>query len=965
MTSEPSYREKGRAVFLAAIMIVSVVAMSAAFAGSAAATPDGNVVIDDIDAPATVDVDDQGTVTVEIDNTEDAAHDVYAHIEIGGETVEADDGVEYDGSGAAEVALAAEGDDSITYTDVIDEDSPGDVNIDVELWETAGDDGSDFDTDSETVTVEDPDAFDEEQAYDDAGPVWIDEAGDNAYIGQEITIMSEEFADDEGPDNDDVSAVILYEGPASLSGDDRTHEASIEIQEDDDHPHPYGTFETDELEPGEAYHFHVDEDEDTYDFHGDEFWTAEEDLAVDFGVNTVPQDDDADIEFATDRDDMFVNVTSEDFDGDDLEEYVIDEGDFTNVEAYDDDALTLEGVDDGDALELEFEDVEPDVYEFEFESTDSLAWDNATIEVTDEDTAVHFGEDPIGQQGDMVEIVIEPDHTETGVVQVGDYDEENYQSTVEFDIDTPDADEIGLLFDTNDPHDPWTKPEEYQDEYDLTIENDPEDDTFVGWEEDDDNYVLGIYDYEMTAGTEYEEDADDTPDGYVGAVDSEHETDTTFLSVTEPETISDMVLERAPHDTGFDDAEDLEEAYEDDLLTDGTEAAYGDELVLTLEDFGMSGLIEGSADSEDVFEDTAGINITIEEEDPGPNQDAAWWTTYEGVENLDDYEASADEGDVEGIELSNVISDIEEYDDDLVLVIDYDDYDMPGDRSSETSGLDYGEYDLTFEATDDSIFVDDDEDAIEFETNFELEEPEVDLLPENDEVPNSDSAEVTGITNVAPGNDIDTDANSPGNFTDAADAVVQDDGTFTAVYDFSEYDAGTPFEIEAETDENAYDDHEGDNGDDMDSILVDAGDPLISLNADAPGEVEPGDAAALDVTVSNDGGASDDVDITVTIDGEDEEDTTVTLDADGDTWSESFDFDTAEEGDINWDVTAGDNSDSGTLTVAEEEEVVDDDDDETDDDETDDDEDGTPGFGVAVAVVALLAAAMLALRRQD
>ncbi|QFU81160.1 surface glycoprotein [Natronorubrum aibiense] len=37
MTNETSYREKGRALFLAALMVMSVVAMSAAFAGAAAA----------------------------------------------------------------------------------------------------------------------------------------------------------------------------------------------------------------------------------------------------------------------------------------------------------------------------------------------------------------------------------------------------------------------------------------------------------------------------------------------------------------------------------------------------------------------------------------------------------------------------------------------------------------------------------------------------------------------------------------------------------------------------------------------------------------------------------------------------------------------------------------------------------------------------------------------------------------
>ncbi|SDR12150.1 BGTF surface domain-containing protein [Natronobacterium texcoconense] len=910
MQNEPSYREKGRAVFLAAIMIVSVVAMSAAFAGSAVAYDQSNY---------SVDIDDD---TIDEDATEDRT------ITVSNEEVDPADEVDVtitvDGATSVDESVTIDHEDSETWN--VEFDASGMTDSDTIEWSVALDDGegSTWESGVQTVTVEEPESGEEESGvghlYSDDGPTWEDENDvSTVYIGQEITLEDAAFGDT-------VSAVILYEGPESLDNPD--HETSIEATD--------GTavFDTSDLETGEAYHF----DADGSHFDGEEFWTAEEELDVDFSVNTVPQDDGTEIEVNSDRDYQHLNITSEDFDAGDLDDY-IDYGETGTDQLVDSDneILTLTDVADGAEFEIEFEDVDPGVYEFEFETTDSLAWDNATIEVTDEDTAVNFAEDPVGERGDMIEIVLEPEHTEEGAIQVGDIDEENYQASTGFSLDTPNADEIVILFDTNDPADPWNVPEEYEDEYDLTLVDDQAD---VGWVDDpeaEDNLVLGVYDYEMTAGTEHDDGAN--------AVAEDSETDTTFLSVTEPETISDVVLERAPADTNFNNADDLAEAQEDDLLSSGDIVADGDELILTLEDFGMSGAVDGASDAHDVFEH-AGMNITLEEQDPGPNVAPQVWTTHDDYGTLDDYDGQ--------LVTSTVISDFNEYDGDLVLVIDYD-----------ATDLEYGEYELIFEANENSIFVDDADDTIEFETSFELEEPELDLHPNNAEIPNSDSAEVTGMTNIAPGNDVDTGANSPGNFTAAADAVVQNDGTFTAVYDFSEYEAGTPFELDAEADENAYTTR-GDAQDDMDAVLVDAEDPLINLNADAPGEVEPGDAAALDVTVSNDGGSGDDVDITVTIDGEDVEDTTVTLDA-GEEWSESFDFDTAEEGDINWDVTAGDNSDSGTLTVAEEEEVVDDDDDDTtdDDDDDDDDEDGTPGFGVAVAVVALLAAAMLALRRQD
>ena len=73
MTSETTYREQGRAVILAALMVLSVVAMSVAFAGSAAAAapavntaPADQAVVDSEDATITANIsgDDGDTVNV-------------------------------------------------------------------------------------------------------------------------------------------------------------------------------------------------------------------------------------------------------------------------------------------------------------------------------------------------------------------------------------------------------------------------------------------------------------------------------------------------------------------------------------------------------------------------------------------------------------------------------------------------------------------------------------------------------------------------------------------------------------------------------------------------------------------------------------------------------------------------------------------------------------------------------------
>ncbi|WP_244510235.1 BGTF surface domain-containing protein [Natronobacterium texcoconense] len=767
-----------------------------------------------------------------------------------------------------------------------------------------------------TAVAEDPEGETLDQAYDAAGPTWTDGDVETVYIGQEITIEDESLASE--------SSVILYEGPASL--DDPERAASIQIHHDQEEDRHWGEFETADLEPGEAYHFVAGDSE----FDEKEFWTAEEELDVEFEVNTVTQDDTVDLEFDSERDVQHLNVTSEEFDGGELDDLFNYTDEWQND--YTDDVLTLENVSAGEDIEVDFDDIEPGDYEFEFETTDSLAWDNATIEVVDDDASVDFADDIGGERGDVIDITLDLEHVQTGAVQIGDFDEDNFQAAAHFDVDDYSADEITLRFDTyapNDGEDSWSVHPDDADEYDAEI---LEGYTAINFEEGE---PLGVHDYEIIAGTSYDEGDAETHAG----VEEDSETDTSFFSVFEPEPVSNVDFEIAPAGTDLGDYDEYDEAY----MTSSSEVAYHDELVVTIEDFGLSGAVDGMT-TDDVGEmlEEAGMEITVEEQDPGPNVDPKVWST-------------AAEGD-EAIDVSAVYTDLEYYDGDLVATLDY----------TEADEFDVGGYDLTLEISEDSMFADDEDEEIEIESSFEVVEPELDLHPDNDEIPNSDEAEVIGTTTVAPGSDISTGASSAGNFTDGADAVVDDDRTFTAVYDFSDYEAGIEFDLEAEHDDSSeFGEFAGDLEDDMSSVLVDAEDPLINLNADAPDEVEPGEDAALDVTVSNDGGAADDVDVVVTLDGEELTDETITLDA-GDTWSESFDFDTAEEGDIDWDVTAGDESDSGTLTVAEEEEEPEPEPEPEDDDDDDDgDEDGTPGFGVAVAVVALLAAAMLALRRQD
>ncbi|WIV68863.1 CARDB domain-containing protein [Natrialbaceae archaeon AArc-T1-2] len=153
---------------------------------------------------------------------------------------------------------------------------------------------------------------------------------------------------------------------------------------------------------------------------------------------------------------------------------------------------------------------------------------------------------------------------------------------------------------------------------------------------------------------------------------------------------------------------------------------------------------------------------------------------------------------------------------------------------------------------------------------------------------------------------------------------------------------------------------------------------VFTAETDAPAEVEVDEDAQLDVTISNIGTASGTTDYEVVIDGQTVDQDEIELEVD-ETVTRHYDFDTTEAGDIDWSVTVDADDASGTLTVVEDDpdppvdddvDDVDDDVDDVDDDVDDvddevDDDDIIPGFGVVLALIAVLAGAAIAIRRAD
>lgn len=212
--------------------------------------------------------------------------------------------------------------------------------------------------------------------YDDAGPTWEEDSDvDTAWIGQEITL-----------DNSELSDPVGIELHAGLASDIDAVVSTIMVHDDDT-----ATFDTSDLESGEAYHFQV---EDAPVFHQEVFWVAEEDLEAEFETDTVTEGGTANFSIDSERNRQHLNITSEHFDGEDLENMFAGHGDGfdtgasddTDASVHTDDVLTLEhfnASDDMSEFEVNFAGVDAGEYEFEIETTDSLSSDDVTIEVAD------------------------------------------------------------------------------------------------------------------------------------------------------------------------------------------------------------------------------------------------------------------------------------------------------------------------------------------------------------------------------------------------------------------------------------------------------------------------------------------------------------------------------------------------------------------------------------------------------
>ena len=260
--------------------------------------------------------------------------------------------------------------------------------------------------------------------------------------------------------------------------------------------------------------------------------------------------------------------------------------------------------------------------------------------------------------------------------------------------------------------------------------------------------------------------------------------------------------------------------------------------------------------------------------------------------------------------------------------------------------------------------------------------------------------EVTGTTNVAPGSTLEVEMESESDanpFVIRPEVDVATDGTYTATADFQDYSAGTNFTVQTlDVDGN------GDFSDEEDGRIIEANTATVSISE----QESDGSEVVVDSAQLSEGGfiaihagnASGDVignsdylgagsheDITITLDTPQDEDFTAVamphLDTNG---NEAYDF---PGDDSPYTLNGSAVTDSANVTIVEEEQTEAPDteteteapdteaetEEETDAPATDEpatDESETtaaegPGFTAAIALIALVAAALLAVRRDN
>ena len=475
-------------------------------------------------------------------------------------------------------------------------------------------------------------------------------------------------------------------------------------------------------------------------------------LTTSFTQSIVEQDSNATVAISSNRATSFdLEVSSDNLSQAELQtafqyveaDDVVDEGD---------DAVVLEGVSRDVDLTVHFAaaDVEDgEEITFDFDVADTTAADSASITVGEDiEDAAQFGQAQYTQErGDIVTFDLEVDGVDSVNVTFGDEDQIGYEAEIE--VTPNDEGEIVVEMNTWLASRVAHNPEEANSTVFTAVEGDI---VSVNQSADDRERVLdaGLYDLVAQETTDAEQPI---------------EFDVAVVNLDEP-SLDQMVVHTYPDGATIDDPASLYAGVDAGTVTEADQIATQDGLVLAVEVSGVHGALAA--------DDLENVTLTLEQTNPGPNEDP----------NV-----------VEGAEFTTAFNDAENNSWFAVATTD------------ELDGTAVGqEYNATFELTPDfldqflrqrnqpadSQSVTDEFEIVDREAEFDTEDVDGEQYIV---VPAEEGAEISGTTSVAPGTDlrVRTRATGEAPFLRTQTATVGEDGAFSAEFDFSGVSEGQEF----------------------------------------------------------------------------------------------------------------------------------------------------------------------------
>ena len=740
-------RKKLHAVGMAALMVLSVLAM----AGTVAAAPQAAL---QASSPGDVQPGDSFEITYEFTNDGDEAGTAGMEFQLpdGVEITNYDPASAQDVEGAYIFGEVASGEtQSVTVTfEVADDASTGDKTVTATGTITGSDSSSTVDS---TVTVESADDGGETTPTPTPEPPEDDmpeETSDGAIVfsGENVVF---DTTDDTGADQ-----YVLRSGSPD---DSNTAERTLSVQENG-----LIVLDTGGLDTGSYYitndgassadlSFDVIDQEFSASFAADE-------------VGNIGAAGDTTVNFESDNrgSDFDVVVTSDDLDDDEVADiFGVENTDVDGDGAAADDGVVVENVGDGTEYGVSFADVDAGNYSFDFAVADTDATASADIEVSDtSEGAASFNHTGSlnTPQGNVAEITVDlTGAASSGTLVIGDQQQDGYQANVSF-TDGDDDGQVTVQFNTYLAGNSDA----------MVVSAADEDDSATLTGESELSNIAAQGDYTLAVST---------AGSAAQTLEEPQELSTLYLG---ERSTDGMNMWTAPGNAALDadgdgavTADDVSALVEDGAVTQDSSITMGDYAIHEISATGLEGLVDAEGGFADAIA-SGSLGLTVEQTNQIQNRDPKTLNVTNSLNAI-----------------SVVSGDGTYY---VVVDLESADFERNGDDVDLADG---DEFDATFTVADDRLLNSESDDAHETASaSFEVEAASTTLDSDPVEVEAASNQTIAGQTNLAPGTELTIRVRSvdtqPG-FYDTETVTVGEDGNFAAEFGFSEQSAGDTFTV--------------------------------------------------------------------------------------------------------------------------------------------------------------------------